>query len=861
MNAKPIIRVLNVVLAALALTALVASAQEQPITATEQLTPAAPPGIDLDVTYIERTPRYSRFEAKQWPDPGELVTFTAHIMNKGTQASGSFNFQWLIDGQVVSNGTIADLGAGQEKTRQKMWNWVDGRHTVAFRVDPGGFVAETAEVNNVVEDVTDALTISWFVEFGAYARYGINANMRGTYSFEDWAQGVVAAFNQMAERSKYPDAPNGTYARVRFDKLVLLPDGTLPVGWYNPPSWISGDLFYETDVQFQLSSGENWEIWGLDPYLTDIGRVHETLHGLGHVDMYGIYVAAQEVLVTDTQGNPVVLTSKLPGDLSSANFEYPGARYVHVPPRWFDIMVESRSVYPTLSEHNVYALNRHWAPGVRTPRVDYGDYLNDLPAETVLQVLDSNSKPLVGAKVEVFHTPYLETYAYAKLFDNVPDIVGLTDSRGEFSLGAEPFGGNQRCEAPRPTGCISAAVALIRMTRTDGQVGYAWLEIMDLNLAYWRGETARTVYKMYFPLGTRRFTTSESKLVFFAEQGGKDPRPQTISVNLVGDPCQPYVCFYGVSSPDAPWLSTIPSPDNDTYNRENPPGPLTFIIDTDGLAPGHYTTSVTLSTAEDSNIAPKTVPVNLYVRPAGSKLLYISSAQSGTAGGVAFAPSDILVHDPANDGWAMFFDASDLGITKNVDDFAVGMAGNNVSFLVLALQAKQNVPGLGLLRPQDFVAFYPSSLGNNTAGVWGAINYGATHNRSASSENIDALTNLNYGVLMSTTGAAAVPYRYNPAVNITPRDEDLFLYDDTVGKYDTAFVGANAGLAAEDVVAAEFMNGVYYLTILGSGVIDGHNYNQKDIFMVDGNYNHLGRFWNGPAHGFNYAIDAIAITD
>lgn len=250
------------------------------------------------------------------------------------------------------------------------------------------------------------------------------------------------------------------------------------------------------------------------------------------------------------------------------------------------------------------------------------------------------------------------------------------------------------------------------------------------------------------------------------------------------------------------------------------------------------------------------------VQLAPVRLLYVSATVGGTVAGVTFAPGDILVHNPALNTWAMYFDASDVGVTKNLDDFAIGFTAEHEPWIVLALQSSQVIPGRGMMKPQDFIVFYPTSLGANTTGVWGAINYGSTHSRIGSSEAIDALTNLGAGVLMSTTGAAVVPYRFNPAVNITARDEDVFLYDDTVARYDTAFIGANVpGLGVEDVIAAEAMDGVYYLTILGSGVIDGHAYNQKDIFAVDANYNVLGRFWNGPSHGFKYPIDAIAITD
>jgi uncharacterized repeat protein (TIGR01451 family) len=59
------------------------------------------PGIDLDVTYISRTPRYDWDAVKQWPAVGETVTFTAQVINKGTNSSGNFSYQWILDGQTI----------------------------------------------------------------------------------------------------------------------------------------------------------------------------------------------------------------------------------------------------------------------------------------------------------------------------------------------------------------------------------------------------------------------------------------------------------------------------------------------------------------------------------------------------------------------------------------------------------------------------------------------------------------------------------------------------------------------------------------------------------------------------------------
>lgn len=49
--------------------------------------------------------------------------------------------------------------------------------------------------------------------------------------------------------------------------------------------------------------------------------------------------------------------------------------------------------------------------------------------------------------------------------------------------------------------------------------------------------------------------------------------------------------------------------------------------------------------------------------------VYLSTAAAGTVGGVAFAPADIIRYDPAGGAWSMVFDASDVGVTKNVVAF------------------------------------------------------------------------------------------------------------------------------------------------------------------------------------------------
>jgi hypothetical protein len=118
-----------------------------------------PAGIDLDVTYIRRTPLYNRYQVvwqdevqtlvpgteddKRWPDYGETVTFTAYFKNKGTVVSGNFQYRWSIDGAEVGSGTYTSLDPGGEGMTTHNWPWdhtvvneqLQRQHTIAFTVD------------------------------------------------------------------------------------------------------------------------------------------------------------------------------------------------------------------------------------------------------------------------------------------------------------------------------------------------------------------------------------------------------------------------------------------------------------------------------------------------------------------------------------------------------------------------------------------------------------------------------------------------------------------------------------------------------------------------------------------------------
>ncbi len=72
---------------------------------------------------------------------------------------------------------------------------------------------------------------------------------------------------------------------------------------------------------------------------------------------------------------------------------------------------------------------------------------------------------------------------YSQNFDNTPDIVGVTDAQGLVSLGNKPFGEFENYS-------ITAGIALAKVKNLNtGVYRYIWIEVTDLNLAYWRGLT------------------------------------------------------------------------------------------------------------------------------------------------------------------------------------------------------------------------------------------------------------------------------------------------------------------------------------------------------------------------------------
>jgi len=249
-------------------------------------------------------------------------------------------------------------------------------------------------------------------------------------------------------------------------------------------------------------------------------------------------------------------------------------------------------------------------------------------------------------------------------------------------------------------------------------------------------------------------------------------------------------------------------------------------------------------------------------------ILYVSSTTNGTAGGVSFADEDILSYNGASNAWSMYFDGSDVGITSDVDGFALLTDGS----ILLSLDADGTVAGFATVDDSDIIRFTPTSLGPNTAGTFSWYFDGSDVGLTTNSEDIDSIGFTPDGKLVvSTIGSFSL-------TGASGNDEDLLVFTPTslgtitAGSWELYFDGSDVGLADS---SSEEINGIWidptnnqlYLTTLGIFSVSGVSGDGSDIFLCTPQT--LGSntactftpYWYGSLNGFSgEVIDGLHIV-
>ncbi|MDD1653016.1 MAG: hypothetical protein LUQ64_00570 [Methanomicrobiales archaeon] len=484
--------------------------------------------LDIDVTHISQGPRYNFDAAKNNPAAGDRVTFTARIRNRGTSETGSFSYQWYVDGAVVSSGRAQTIAWGRDTMINYTWTWQAGDHDISFFADPANVFSEKSEQNNLRTIRTTGLRVGFWVEQSVYRyfndhqlaftqQYGIADEAN---SWEDWAQRQIDLANRLMGEAVSPSSPNGILDRWRLDQVIVVADGTLPLAgglatnqpdtrdrtvdlmWGFPQGILSTGSYRTTDNN-------------ANPFHQEVSLLHEMLHARYLVDAHAMDIRGHSVGVLTENGTRL----------------FPGGRGV----------VHVNSDSPSLmnggtrfSEWEAVALNL-WAGkrpaagwGNTNPHAGLGWYLaNRTPAQHTLRVVDSQGNPVESATVQVYRADRVplgsrdpEILEAAKDFspvyiDNIVDAEGTTDAHGLYSLGANPFS----VAEPIDAGNFNRCVDLVKV-RYRGNVTLFWLDLPMVQTRYYRGETAGAVFDVNIAetVGPREEVTISGKVT--AEENG-----------------------------------------------------------------------------------------------------------------------------------------------------------------------------------------------------------------------------------------------------------------------------------------------------------------------------------------------------
>jgi hypothetical protein len=463
-----------------------------------------PGTVEIFPTYVQRFPAMD-FVAEStdptrqgWPAPGQGVTWRAHVRNLGDTPVDA-PYSWTLDGAPVDSG-VASIPADSTATVDYRWPWTFDRHQLAFVVDPHNTIHEENEQNNRILLYTDALSVGFWVESSFYDFYRahIHEAAPALSSFEDWAQAHIDSMNGLFAAAKYDETPDGVLDRVRLDKIVVVPDGTLPSVVQPAPNDHSVDLewgFKADEVDGLRGPGDS----GFAPTFAYNGT---TIHELGHAryltDVYlwdlidgfmGTKIDIQE------GGAPLVGSPYLPV-LTIGLYNDTDTIYVLYRTPEHGLMNRD---YTYVDRYSAIALNliAHQRPrygNYNCPR-NCGEFMNDLPAQNDLDLEDQDGAPLADDSVWIYRSatydpdPSDATPPLSDYFDDTPDLVGRSDGGGSFAVGQNPFG----VDSPGGSFPVPRRHLIVRV-KEGAEIGYAIVESRLFNLAYWHGETSVAHY-------------------------------------------------------------------------------------------------------------------------------------------------------------------------------------------------------------------------------------------------------------------------------------------------------------------------------------------------------------------------------
>jgi hypothetical protein len=448
---------------------------------------------DLDVTYIHRNPSYAYDAVPNTPRVGQAVTYDAHVVNQGGRLISTFAYRWRLDGKELRAGEYAtSLPAFGEATLSLTLPWTAVDHRLEFQASTSD--SELSTQNNSLSIDTNAITLGLWVERSAYLyfrdyqqRFCAVQGCVGSDSLEDWLQREVYAWNVLFKRAAYPGlTPHGVTTRVRVDKIVVVPDGALPIH-----GGIASDdpdrQDHSVDLQWGLPAQnveQAYPLTSAGPFRIDWALLHELGHARSLADMYRFDFpvdSPSRIDITAVNGRPAYNAGD-PFGVSNSLRGFAGSDggtlvYQNVERDLMScVCSDFYSPYSALVLNRLG--NRPALCGNFNPPCNIGDWYLDMPPKNLLRVLTaSGKKPDGPVTVRVF---YDSGVGYGTHQFTATDSTTWRNVGDDFLLPPDPF---------RSRGSVDQAghnLLLIEVTTTNVDQ-FCFQEPTDLNMAYWEG--------------------------------------------------------------------------------------------------------------------------------------------------------------------------------------------------------------------------------------------------------------------------------------------------------------------------------------------------------------------------------------
>lgn len=493
---------------------------------------------DLTVTFIERLPRYRGVkytyehiendpelgtgdllppkpedsDHKRWPDPGDTVTFIAHVKNAGATNTLPFDWYWTIDGKETASGvTVSGLAPGAERAFTTKWTWADGDHYVAFDVNRRRLDNEITRKNNVIVDQINGLAFHFFVEQGLADWFTTVQNGKGSYCWEDWAQMQVQEMNRTFRSDIHPTTPEGITLRVRLDRIFVISNGwgdpegmhtpgvVVPVNCNAPelrPWWEKTNEALNVEVYNNSNTGCDG-VWGFTTgYLKPdpdhggsnayerlphwiIGPEWSLLHELGHQlglhDYYLTPVNKDQNLAAPGVG--------FKGTKDYRSQMMHSGNYAHDDNigkgkgRW-----DCNYRFWEEGAANALSKDRERRRGM------FGWFIDKAPTVNTVIFIREDGTPIKDAAVS-FYRPKGMGYTNPQIPEK-PAITGVTDKKGRWEFPEKPF---------KEAFNWGSNGTFFFIVKDKGKKRTGWLTYNDLNLEYYRGKTTGIYYCITAP--------------------------------------------------------------------------------------------------------------------------------------------------------------------------------------------------------------------------------------------------------------------------------------------------------------------------------------------------------------------------